>query len=86
MTWYIRALAAADRSKNLYSVGDVCRFEAFFLGGFSRDIDGLFTVVAQFASQTLRDYEAHRGGNRIGFDTHVDQSCQRLRRVVGMQR
>jgi len=54
-------------------------------GGLSRDIDGLFTVVAEFSGQTLRNDEAHRRGDRIGLDSHVDQSSERLRSIIGMQ-
>jgi len=53
------------------SVRNIGWLEASFLAA-SAGYRWLFTIVAQFSGETLCDNEAHRRGNRIGLDAHVD--------------
>ena len=76
---------AATRPEHAQTVGDRLFGKAFFAQCVGGDVEQFTAVLAQSPRQALRDDQAHRGGQSIGFDTHVYQPRQRLRRIVGVQ-
>jgi len=81
----VRALTAADGFKDTNTGIDIGLVETLFAQGFGRDVDGLLAVTAEFACQALRDDQTHRGRDRIGLDAHVDETRERLWRIVRVQ-
>ena len=79
------ALPAADRPVHSDPVFNICGFEALFFQSLGWDIDRLLAVAAQLACQALRNDEADRRRDGVGLDAHIDQSSERLRRIVGVQ-
>src|SRR6202022_4329973 len=56
----VRTLATANRPEYFETGLYVRGLKSFLLQGFRRDIDRLFTVVAQLACQSLRNNKADR--------------------------
>src|SRR4051812_1847954 len=82
----ISAAGAALGGVNLDAGAHVGFLESFLEQRLGGDLDQGFALRAQATRQALRDDEAHRRGDGVRLDAHVDQTRQRLRRVVGVQR
>src|SRR5690606_1151221 len=80
------ALRAAARAVNRDALIDLLTREALFQQRFRRDLDRFLAVVAEPSREPLRDDEAHAARDRVRLHAHVDETGQRLRGVVRVQR